>query len=43
MIMSSVRNFLFLQGPHGPFFHNLATMLRKAGADVSRVDPRHAH
>lgn len=37
MIMSSVRHFLFLQGPHGPFFHKLAGMLRKAGADVSRV------
>jgi len=31
------RHFLFLQGPHGPFFFQLAKMLRKAGAEVSRV------
>jgi len=31
------RVFLFLQGPHGPFFHRLARMLREAGADVWRV------
>ena len=31
------RNFLFLQGPHGPFFHRLAKMLRAAGAEVWRV------
>ncbi len=31
------RVFLFLQGPHGPFFHKLAKMLRLAGADVWRV------
>lgn len=29
--------FLFLQGPHGPFFHRLGRMLRAAGADVWRV------
>jgi capsular polysaccharide export protein len=29
--------FLFLQGPHGPFFHSLGTMLRKTGAEVWRV------
>ncbi|WP_296418425.1 capsule biosynthesis protein [Pseudooctadecabacter sp.] len=29
--------FLFLQGPHGPFFHRLGKMLRRAGADVWRV------
>jgi capsular polysaccharide export protein len=29
--------FLFLQGPHGPFFHRLGRMLQKAGADVWRV------
>ncbi len=29
--------FLFLQGPHGPFFHRLGAMLRAAGAEVSRV------
>lgn len=32
-----VRNFLFLQGPHGPFFHRLGKMLRAAGATVRRV------
>lgn len=31
------RVFLFLQGPHGPFFHGLAQMLRQAGAQVWRV------
>ena len=31
------RRFLFLQGPHGPFFHGLARMLREAGAEVWRV------
>ncbi|RYG93181.1 capsular biosynthesis protein [Loktanella sp. IMCC34160] len=33
----SDRRFLFLQGPHGPFFHRLAKMLRAAGAQVWRV------
>jgi len=31
------RAFLFLQGPHGPFFWRLAQMLRRAGAQVRRV------
>ncbi|MWB77741.1 capsule biosynthesis protein CapA [Pseudooceanicola sp. 216_PA32_1] len=31
------RVFLFLQGPHGPFFHRLGRMLRLAGADIWRV------
>jgi capsular polysaccharide export protein len=31
------RVFLFLQGPHGPFFAGLAKMLRIAGAEVWRV------
>ena len=31
------RVFLFLQGPHGPFFHSLGAMLRKTGAEVWRV------
>lgn len=31
------RVFLFLQGPHGPFFSNLAQMLERAGASVYRV------
>ncbi|WP_113911821.1 capsule biosynthesis protein [Roseovarius dicentrarchi] len=34
---SKTRAFLFLQGPHGPFFARLARMLRRAGADVWRV------
>lgn len=29
--------FLFLQGPHGPFFYRLGRMLQKAGAGVWRV------
>ncbi len=31
------RVFLFLQGPHGPFFSKLSHMLRKSGAEVWRV------
>ncbi len=31
------RNFLFLQGPHGPFFDRLARQLTKTGASVLRV------
>lgn len=31
------RRFLFLQGPHGPFFHQLAQMLRRANCEVWRV------
>ncbi len=31
------RHFLFLQGPHGPFFAQLATQMRRAGAVVWRV------
>lgn len=31
------RRFLFLQGPHGPFFHRLAAGLRAAGCDTLRV------
>jgi len=31
------RVFLFLQGPHGPFFYQLGTMLRRTGARVWRV------
>ncbi len=31
------RTFLFLQGPHGPFFGRLGRMLRRAGARVWRV------
>lgn len=31
------RQFLFLQGPHGPFFAQLATALKARGAEVMRV------
>ena len=31
------RRFLLLQGPHGPFFQQLGTMLGQAGAQVWRV------
>lgn len=31
------RRFLFLQGPHGPFFRQLGAMLRLTGAEVARV------
>ena len=34
---TSTRRFLFLQGPHGPFFHRLSHMLRAAGAQTWRV------
>ncbi|NBT32264.1 MAG: capsule biosynthesis protein CapA, partial [Rhodobacteraceae bacterium] len=37
MTASTNRHFLFLQGPHGPFFHQLGQMLRAAGAQVWRV------
>ena len=33
----SQRRFLFLQGPHGPWFHQLAQLLRTTGAKVWRV------
>ncbi|MFT6785686.1 MAG: capsular polysaccharide export protein, partial [Dinoroseobacter sp.] len=33
----SGRAFLFLQGPHGPFFAQVAGQLRKAGAETFRV------
>lgn len=31
------RAFLFLQGPHGPFFAQVASQLRKTGAETFRV------
>ena len=37
MVTGADRTFLFLQGPHGPFFHGLGRMLRAAGATVWRV------
>lgn len=36
-IGSDGRVFVFLQGPHGPFFAALGAMLARAGADVWRV------
>ncbi len=35
--LTSPRHFLFLQGPHGPFFRQLARNLSNAGAEVSRI------
>jgi len=37
MVTGQNRRFMFLQGPHGPFFWRLAKMLRAAGSDVWRV------
>ena len=37
MTSPSRHTFLLLQGPHGPFFHQLGKMLRAAGAQVWRV------
>lgn len=34
---SASRHFLFLQGPHGPWFHRLGQHLRRTGARVTRV------
>ena len=36
-LQTATRRFLFLQGPHGPFFDRLGRMLRAAGAQVWRV------
>jgi len=36
-VTDSPRRFLFLQGPHGPWFRQLAALLRETGAEVSRV------
>jgi capsular polysaccharide export protein len=33
----SERHFLFLQGPHGPFFAELAKVLQDAGCKVSKI------
>ena len=35
--MNANRVFLFLQGPHGPFFYKLSKMLEQAGSRVWRV------
>lgn len=37
MATGKPRVFLFLQGPHGPFFNALGRMLRRTGAEVWRV------
>lgn len=37
MVQASERVFLMLQGPHGPFFRQLAQALTAAGAGVRRV------
>jgi capsular polysaccharide export protein len=36
-VTATPRHFLFLQGPHGPWFHRLGGLLRAAGAQVWRV------
>ena len=35
--ITAARRFLFLQGPHGPFFGQLGRMLGHAGAQVMRI------
>lgn len=35
--MQAPKSFLFLQGPHGPFFRQLGRMLRHTGAKVWRI------
>lgn len=37
MVTGDGRVFLFLQGPHGPFFHRLGRLVRRTGAQVWRV------
>jgi capsular polysaccharide export protein len=37
MSLVNGRTFLFLQGPHGPFFHLLGRLLAQAGSEVWRV------
>ncbi|CRK74505.1 capsule biosynthesis protein [Nereida ignava] len=37
LITGENKRFLFLQGPHGPFFWRLGQMLERAGAQVWRV------
>jgi capsular polysaccharide export protein len=37
LTQNAERQFLFLQGPHGPFFRDLAKVLGKRGAGVHRV------
>ena len=33
-----IKSFLFLQGPHGPFFRTLGRALRKCGHEVVRIN-----
>ena len=37
MVTGDGRVFLFLQGPHGPFFYRLGRLIRRTGAQVWRV------
>lgn len=37
MVTGEGRVFLFLQGPHGPFFHRLGRLIRRTGAQAWRV------
>ena len=37
MRLTEPRHFLFLQGPHGPWFHQLGRQIRAAGGKVWRV------
>ncbi len=37
LVTGEQRKFLFLQGPHGPFFARLGRMMRAAGAEAWRV------
>ena len=41
MVTGQNRRFLFLQGPHGPFFRRLAKMLRAAGYATGHVGKWH--
>ncbi len=36
-ILTKQRKFLFLQGPHGPFFSQLVVKIAATGADVARI------
>ncbi|MEO0752546.1 MAG: capsule biosynthesis protein CapA, partial [Pseudomonadota bacterium] len=37
MLTGDQKVFLFLQGPHGPFFQRLGRMVRHSGAEIWRV------
>ena len=37
-VQAAARRFLFLQGPPGPFFFELAQALDRAGAQVARIN-----